>query len=104
MDLREKLATELLPSEWRMLSMHYRRDALFLVGEEVTLLDVAVAVAEDRADAIAEWIEAGHIVRPTPDEVEAWEREEGANFVSAVVQPFVLAQRLELFVGSGPAS
>lgn len=104
MDTREKLAAELLPSEWPMLAMHYRRDALFVVDRELALLEVAVAVAEDRADALKAWIEAGRITRPTAAQVEAWEREEGAQFVSAIVQPFVFAQRLDDFAARGVAS
>lgn len=100
MGAREKLAGEILPSEWRMLAMHHRRDALFLVGAEVPLLEVAVAIAEDRADLVRAWIEAGRIARPTPAQVEAWEAEVGARFVSAIVQPYVLAQRLEDFVAA----
>jgi hypothetical protein len=104
MELRERLASELLPSEWKMLAMHHRRDALFIVRGAVPLLEVALAVAEDRTADVAAWIEAGAIERPTPAEVEAWEREEGAQFVGVIVQPFVLAQRLEHFAGGGAAS
>ncbi len=104
MEMREKLAGELLPSEWKMLAMHYRRDALFVVSGAIPLLEVAIAVAEDRAGVIGAWIEAGNIARPTPAQVEAWEREEGAQFVSAIVQPYVLAQRLEDFVAAAPPS
>jgi hypothetical protein len=103
MELREKLASELLPSEWKMLAMHYRRDALFIV-RGLPLLDAALGVAEDRASEVAAWIEAGAIARPTPTEVETWEREEGPRFVSVIVQPYVLAQRLEDFAPASPAS
>jgi hypothetical protein len=99
-DVREKLAKELMPAEWKMLAMHHRRDALFVVDGRVPLLDVAVAVAEDRTEAVKAWIEGGQIARPTPEQVQGWEAESGARFVSAIVQPFVLAQRLDDF---GPA-
>ena len=36
----------------------------------------------------------------TPEEVEAWEPEEGAQFVSVILQPWVFAQRLEAFAAS----
>lgn len=103
MELREKLASELLPSEWKMLAMHYRRDALFIV-RGLPLPDAALGVAEDRASEVAAWIEAGTIARPTLAEVEAWEREEGPQFVSVIVQPHVLAQRLEDVVAGDRAS
>ncbi len=33
---------------------------------------------------------------PTDDEVAWWETEEGEHFLSAILQPFVLAQRREI--------
>ena len=80
-----------------MLAMHHRRDALFIVAESVSLLDAAVAVADDDADAVETWVESGHLARATSEQVAAWEKESGAKFVTAIVQPFVLAQRVEAF-------
>ena len=37
MELREKIQAQMMPSEWPMLAMHYRRDALFIIGPEVQL-------------------------------------------------------------------
>lgn len=102
-DLRDKLARELMATEWRMLAMHYRRDALFMVRRSVSLLDAAVAVAEDRTEEVRGWLEAGSLARPSPEEIEAWEAESGTKFVSAVVQPYVLAQRVEDFGGGNEA-
>ena len=101
-ELRSKLATELLPSEWKMLAMHYRRDALFIVDASVTLLDAAVAVAEDDRERVSRWIDEGQIARPTPEQARAWEAEEGPRFLSVIVQPFVLAQRLDDVAGESP--
>lgn len=78
-----------------MLAMHQRRDALFVVRAGVSLAEVAVAVAEDRADAVSGWIERGQLTRPTPSEIAAWALEEGAQFVSVILQPYVFAQRLD---------
>lgn len=91
--LRDKLASEVMDSEWKMLAMHYRRDALFIVGAEVALLDAAIAIARDDQASVKAWLEGGALARPTDEEVGAWEKEEGAHFRSVIVQPFVLAQR-----------
>ncbi|MCA9611001.1 MAG: DUF2288 family protein [Myxococcales bacterium] len=93
-DVRAKLATELMPAEWAMLRMLYRRDGLFIVTAELELLDVATAVATNDRAAVEGWIADGSIARPTPEQVEAWEAETGPRFLSVIVQPFVLAQRL----------
>lgn len=99
-DLRDKLRSELMPSEWKMLAMHHRRNAIFIVDEHLELLEVATAVAEDRSPMVQAWIEAGRITRPTPEQVAQWETEEGARFLSVIVQPYVLAQRLDDFVAA----
>lgn len=101
-DLRSKLATELLPATWPSLDAHFRRDALFLVDGRVSLLEAAVGIAEDRKDLVASWVEQGVIRRPTLDEASSFAKLEGAPFLSVVVQPFVLAQRLDDFATSTP--
>lgn len=99
-DLRTKLATELLPATWASLDAHFRRDALFLVDARASLLDVAVAVAADDRALVAGWIESGVIRRPTLDDATEHAKVEGAPFLSVVVQPFVLVQRLEDFASA----
>jgi len=86
-------STELFTTEWDALAMHHRRGALLLVDAEIALPDVARALAADEADQVRQWLEAGRVRRPTPDEVSRWEAEQGEHFVSAIVQPYVLAQR-----------
>jgi hypothetical protein len=96
-DLRTKLATELLPATWASLDAHFRRDALFLVDARASLLDVAVGVAADDRALVAGWIESGVIRRPTLDEASRFAALDGAPFLSVVVQPFVLVQRVDDF-------
>jgi hypothetical protein len=96
-DLRTKLATELLPATWASLDAHFRRDALFLVDARASLLDVAVGVAADDRSLVAGWIESNVIRRPTLDEATRFATLDGAPFLSVVVQPFVLVQRVDDF-------
>ena len=92
--IRDKLLGEILPAEWRMLTMHHRREALFLVDPALALIDVAIAVVEDRSDEIRALLEAGQLRRPGAEEVARFERDaEEPRFQSVIVQPFVLAQR-----------
>ncbi|RLB55983.1 MAG: hypothetical protein DRJ42_04660 [Deltaproteobacteria bacterium] len=98
-NLRDTLASEIAPIHWRAIEGHHRRGALFIVDVAVELVDVALAMAEDRTDAVKGWLDAAHIARPTGDDVDAWTAEEGARFLFVIVQPYVLAQRLNLDVG-----
>ena len=99
-DLRTKLATELLPATWASLDTHFRRDALFVVDARASLLDVAVAVAADDRTLVARWIESGVIRRPTLEEASRFAALDGAPFLSVVVQPFVLVQRVDDFAAA----
>ena len=92
-ELSEKLVAECVPTEWAMLAMHQRRGAFFMVDLQLKLIDVAPAVAQDQADDVRGWIEAGLLLRPTEAEIDLWDREDGARFMSVIVQPHVLAQR-----------
>ena len=91
MDLREKLASEVLPSTWAALEPHARRSALFVVEEGTALVDVAVAVASDDQAAVGGWIKGGALRRPSVEEVAEWDRSPVA-FYAIIVQPFVLCR------------
>lgn len=93
---RDKLASEIAPTQWQMLEVHHGRGALFMVKQGLELADVAAAMAEDRTDAVKGWLDAAQIARPSGDEVEAWAAEQGTRFLFVIVQPYVLAQRLDL--------
>ena len=93
-DLRETLRRQIMDAEGALLVTHHRRGALFLVASEVSLLDVAEAIARDDTEKVGAWIEAGAIARPPAGEVERWERGERAAYRFVIVQPYVLAQPL----------
>jgi len=97
--IQDRLAKQITPTSWTQLEPHLRRAALFVVDPAVPLLDVAVAVAEDRKTAIEDWLEASRLARPTTEQIEAWGEEKGTRFTFVIVQPFVLAQRIDLDVG-----
>ncbi len=93
--IRDKLAGERAITDWRSLKPHHERETLFLVGGPLDLLDAAVAVAEDDAASIQQWLERGWLVRPTDDQAKAWAEEPEDPFAFLIVQPFVLATLVE---------
>lgn len=92
--LSEKLASEVGEAGWESLEPHYLRDALFIVDAKLDLIEVAVAVAEDRVEEVASWIEAGLLARPTVEQAKAWGEKRSLGFRFLIVQPFVLARRV----------
>jgi hypothetical protein len=90
--MRERLAAHLGEVFWSDLRAHSARDALILVGGDLDLLDVGVAIATDDAARVAAWIAAGLVSKPSAGDLAAMAAEEHDVFVSLIVQPFVLVK------------
>lgn len=89
--LKDKLKAEVGVVSWSWLRPHQKRDILFLVSEEIDLVEVAVEVAEDRVAQIKTWLKNGALVRPTSTQVEEWERD-GGLFSGIIVKPYVFCK------------
>jgi hypothetical protein len=89
---RTKLRAQIQHVDWPALAPHAKRGALVLVDTALDLLDVAVAVAEDDATRVREWLEAACLSRcdPTNEGAEL----KTARFQFVIVQPYVLAQTI----------
>lgn len=90
--IMEGLKRTLDEAEWSWLIPHFERGSLLLVLPGIDLLDVGYRVAVDDKAAVAAWVKAGKIKRPTDEQIEAWNKEPSKKFMSVVVQPYVLIQ------------
>ena len=77
--------------EWDALAPHAKRQALFVVSNEITLRTAAEAVRDDRVDEVGAWLESGVLVRPTPEAAADFSAR-NARLAFVIVQPWVLAQ------------
>ena len=93
--LKEKLEKEIDYSDWAMLHWNFVHDSLFIVKESESLLDSALAIAENDQVKVAAMIEKEAIVRPDGLQVEEW-RKNQQIFKCLVVSPYVFAQLSEL--------
>ncbi len=91
--MRDKLAETLGDVYWSDLRAHAARDAIIIVAEELDLVDVGVAMAENDVQAVSAWIEAGKLTKPTAADLEIFPLEVGAHFRSLIVAPYVLMHR-----------
>ena len=90
--LRKKLMSEVDRVSWRPLAPHHERGVLWLLAMDLDLVEVGMAVAEDRVSDVSAWIQTGQLRRPTDGEVQAWFDDPVAqHFAFLIVQPFVLA-------------
>jgi hypothetical protein len=91
-DLAAKLRTEISKVNWSPLYKHHEREALWLINENVSLVDVGVALAENDTKSITEWLQSGLMRKPVDVEVSAWEASpESQHFEFLILQPFVIA-------------
>ena len=102
--LRDKLRNEVLEVEAAALVPHYRRGALIIVGPSCALLDVALAVAEDRAEVVEEWLATGVVYRPSVTQIAQWCMDEAVRLEFVITQPFVLARLKKSASGSPTVS
>ena len=86
--LADRFKDEVGTVSWSWLKPHEKRGNLFLLAEKLDLIQVAIEVAEDRIIRIKAWLENGDLTRPTPDQVEEWNRV-GGLFSGIIVKPYV---------------
>jgi hypothetical protein len=55
---------------------------------------VGVAIAEDNVQSVQNWISELLIHKPSPDELNTWNGEPEKQFLTLIVQPFVLVRAI----------
>ncbi|MCH2534540.1 MAG: DUF2288 domain-containing protein [Bdellovibrionales bacterium] len=91
-DLKEKLEKEIQQVEWEQLKPHQEREALVMVSQELPLVDVALAFAEDDTKNVKKWMSQNLVYKPSATEMSRHPSQKNFKFV--IVQPFVLIQEL----------
>lgn len=90
--IRESFKRDLGQVSWRELRIHLQRDAIILVADDLDLIDVAVAVADDDKTKVEQWVHSRSIGKPDKTDLDAWEAELETLFQMLIVQPFILIQ------------
>jgi hypothetical protein len=93
--LREKLTGELGVATWKSLIPEMLTKSLFYVSSDLDLVEVGVQVALDHTSEVKKWLETGHLTRPTPEQITAWETF-GSIFQFIIVEPYVFFQEYEV--------
>ena len=79
--------------DWSELKATCPADAMVLVAASLDLLEVAKAVAEDRAEQVAGWLEEGSLQKVDTQLTSKWDTSQ-PRFNGAFISPFVLLQKL----------
>ncbi|MBE9204947.1 DUF2288 domain-containing protein [Nostoc sp. LEGE 06077] len=93
-DLRAELTESLDEAEWEWLIPHVQRDAVILVAQGLSLLDVGEAIASDNTQSVQQWIDEQLIGKPSIDQVGEWNCDRQKRFNTLILQPFVLVQEI----------
>ena len=91
-DLQEKLSKDIADISWQELLPHAKRDAIIIVEPGLDLSEVAVAIAQDNATSVRNWIANKSIGKPTADKLSQWNDDPQKQFTVLIVQPFVVIQ------------
>ncbi len=89
--VEEKLNVETGRIGWDELARHFARGVVIRVTDELDLVKVAAAVAEDDKARVADWLASGAIANASLDDARRWERS-GELLWAVVVAPWVLVQ------------
>ena len=91
-DIKTRLTQDLADVDWNEIKPHAQRDAVIIVNENLDILDVGVAIAQDDTAAVQHWITEQLIKKPSTQELSQWNVNPGQLFKTLIVQPFVLVQ------------
>lgn len=91
-NLAEQLANEIADVEWEVLIPHAKRDAVVVVCDDLNLLAVGIAIANDDALSVQNWIAEQSIHKPTLEQLTTWNSAQDKEFTTLIVQPYVLVQ------------
>ncbi len=93
-DIKTQLSEEIAPMPWSDLIPHAKRDSIIFVNPCLNLLDVGIAVANDNATLVNQWIENGLISKPTSQQLNDWNDNLQQKFNTIIVQPFILISQI----------
>ncbi|MBW4612967.1 MAG: DUF2288 family protein [Desmonostoc vinosum HA7617-LM4] len=93
-DLRTQLKEAVDEAEWEWLIPHAQRDAIILVADDLDLLDVGVAIANDQLTSVQQWIDEQLLTKPTVVQLGEWNSNLSKRFNTLIIQPYVLVQEI----------
>ncbi|BAQ60513.1 hypothetical protein GM3708_919 [Geminocystis sp. NIES-3708] len=89
-NLKTQLQQQIAQMDWKDLIPHAQRDALIVVDQNLDLIEVGYAIAEDKTNLVENWISEQLIQKPTTQQLSLWNSKPDYQFNTIIVQPFVL--------------
>ena len=90
-ELHDKINRETGRIKWSELERHFASGSVVFVSEELDLIEVALRIAHDDKESIAQWMQSGKVARVSDQQAQVWLAAD-ASLWASVVSPFVLVQ------------
>jgi len=91
-DIKEKLSQDVANTNWQDLLPHAKRDVLIVIANHLDIVEVSEAIALDKKDLVNNWITQKSIAKPSTEQLSNWNDNPQQEFVTSIVQPFVIIQ------------
>jgi hypothetical protein len=89
--LRAKLNQETARMPWTELQRHFAAGIVFMVSDDLDLVDVAATIANDNKTMVMEWLKDRRLERVPDALAKAW-LENDAALWTVIVKPWILVQ------------
>lgn len=89
--LRAKINGETSRLPWTELQRFYAGGVVVVVSDTLDLVDVAVRIAQDDKNTVAQWMNDGLIAKANDAQAQAW-LEADLSLWAVVVKPWILVQ------------
>lgn len=90
--LRVKLNSETSRLQWKELLRFFAAGTVIAVSDELDLVEVAVRIAIDDKNAVAQWMERGRVGQVSDEQAGMWLAAD-ATLWTVVVKPWILVQQ-----------
>jgi len=90
-ELRGQFVSETAKVELQELQRHFARGVVLVVGENLDLIDVAMAMFRDEKDQVSQWMAANQICNASIEHAKDWQQRDPLLW-AVVIAPWVLVQ------------
>jgi hypothetical protein len=90
---QQRFEKELALISFQELQKFFAKGMMVIVGNQLSVIDVALKIHQDDKQVIDQWIKEGNIVRAHDDHAKKWVTQR-AELMAVTVAPWVLVQEI----------
>jgi hypothetical protein len=90
-NIHDKINRETARIHWNELETFFAAGKLIYISQDIDLIDVAIAMTEDKADKINQWMSTGQVSNAIDEQAMHWQKH-NTEFWAVVIKPWILVQ------------